>query len=150
VSNEAVVSESGSAEQAVEKRLGYLLKHAWLRHTEVVEAALKPYGIDGREWAVLLRLADGEPVSQQQLATRVGIDRTTMVAFVDALERKGLVERHPHPADRRKNVVALTPTGHDTLEQATREADAAERAFLAPLSDRDARQLKESLRRLFP
>jgi DNA-binding MarR family transcriptional regulator len=36
------------------------------------------------------------------------VDRATMVVLIDELENKGLVQRRPHPEDRRKNVVALT------------------------------------------
>lgn len=75
------------------RRLGYLLKHANLRLSELVGAALAPYGIDGREFAVLALLDSPVPMSQLDAARRLGIDRTTMVAMVDALERKDLV-RH--------------------------------------------------------
>ncbi|MEV6833778.1 MarR family transcriptional regulator [Streptomyces sp. NPDC051133] len=50
--------------------------------------------MDARELAVLAVLAAGRPLSQLQAARRLGVDRTTMVALVDALEGKGLVERH--------------------------------------------------------
>ncbi len=128
------------------RRLGYLLKHAQLRMAGRTAAALKPFGIDGRELAVLLVLADREPASQQQAAQRLGIDRTTMVALLDALESKGLVSRHPDAGDRRRNVVELTGAGQDTLRRATQASDDAERAFLAPLSPQAARQLRDSLR----
>ena len=65
----------------------------------------------GRELAVLTVLAGDEPASQQQAAQRLGVDRTTMVALVDALEGKGLVQRHADAADRRRNVVELTAAG---------------------------------------
>jgi DNA-binding MarR family transcriptional regulator len=126
-------------------RLGYLLKHAWLRLGELTAAALQPYGVDGRELAVLLTLADREPASQQQAARSLGIDRTTMVALLDALERKGLVARRPHAEDRRRNVVELTASGSDTLRRAAAAGRAAERRFLGPLTDAQARQLKEAL-----
>jgi DNA-binding MarR family transcriptional regulator len=90
-------------------------------------------------------LADGEPASQQQAAARLGIDRTTMVAFLDALETKDLVARRPSPADRRRNVVALTPTGRDTLGRAVDASAAAERRFLAPLNPQAAKALKAAL-----
>jgi DNA-binding MarR family transcriptional regulator len=128
------------------RRLGYLLKHAQLRMAELTAKALTPYGIDGREFGVLVSLADGEPRSQQQAAQRLGIDRTTMVAMLDTLEDKGLVSRHPDANDRRRNVVELTAAGQDTLRQATEASDDAERAFLAPLSPQAARQLRNSLR----
>jgi DNA-binding MarR family transcriptional regulator len=127
-------------------RLGYLLKHAQLRMAELNAKALSPYGINGRELAVLLVLAGHEPTSQLQAAQRLGIDRTTMVALLDTLEEKGLVSRHPDAADRRRNVVELTETGRDTLSRATEASDAAEREFLAPLTSRAGGQLRDSLR----
>jgi DNA-binding MarR family transcriptional regulator len=129
-------------------RLGYLLKHAWLRLGELTGAALAPCGVTGRELAVLLTLADSEPASQQQAASRLGIDRTTMVALLDGLERKGLVARRPHAEDRRRNVVELTASGRGTLASATAAAGRAEREFLAPLAAADVQQLKAALRAL--
>jgi DNA-binding MarR family transcriptional regulator len=129
----------------VSRRLGYLLKHAQLRLTDLTTTALAPYGIDGRDLAVLLVLAGREPASQQHSAQRLGIDRTTMVALLDALEGKGLVSRHPHADDRRRNVVELTDAGHDVLRRATKASDEAEREFLAMLEPQAARQLRSSL-----
>ena len=126
-------------------RLGYLLKHARLRLSELAGAALAPYGLDGRELAVLLVLDSGEPASQQEAARRLDVDRTTMVALVDALEGKGLVTRHPHAQDRRKNVVELAPAGGATLRAATQASDDAERRFLAPLTGPAIQQLKDAL-----
>jgi DNA-binding MarR family transcriptional regulator len=129
----------------VSRRLGYLLKHAQLRMAELTAAALAPYVINGRELAVLLVLADGQPASQQQAAQRLAIDRTTMVAMLDTLEGKGLVSRHPDADDRRRNVVELTEAGRDILQRAVKASDEAERALLAPLSPRAAQQLRNSL-----
>jgi DNA-binding MarR family transcriptional regulator len=127
-------------------RLGYLLKHAQLRLKQLTDAALAPYGLLGRDLAVLLVLDGGEPASQQEAARRLGVDRTTMVALLDALEAKGLVTRHPAADDRRRNVVELTAHGRETLRAATEAGDQAERVFLASVSEEDARVLKESLR----
>ncbi|MGH6654295.1 MAG: MarR family winged helix-turn-helix transcriptional regulator [Actinocrinis sp.] len=137
-----------SAPPPLANRLGYLLKHAQERLTELTSAALAPYGLSGRELAVLLVLADGEPASQQEAAGRLGIDRTSMVAMVDALEAKDLVERRPHPADRRRNVVALTAHGRDTVKKATRASEEAEREFLKPLGQGAGPQFKAVLRAL--
>ena len=112
---------------------------------ELSTKALRPFGINGRELAVLLVLAGREPTSQQQTAQRLGIDRTTMVALLDTLEDKGLVSRHPHADDRRRNVVELTDAGQDTLRRATEASDDAEREFLAPLSSQAAQHLRNSL-----
>jgi DNA-binding MarR family transcriptional regulator len=129
-------------------RLGYVLKHVQQQMAELNAAALAPHGISGRELAVLLVLDGREPASQQQAAGRLGIDRTTMVALLDALEDKGLVTRHPHEQDRRRNVVELTPAGVDTLRRGTEASADAERRFLEPLTPSAARQLRESLQKL--
>jgi DNA-binding MarR family transcriptional regulator len=132
---------------STELRVGYLLKHAMLRYLERSTAALAPFGIDGRELAVLARVDAPEPLSQQQLAARLEVDRTTMVALVDALEGKGLVARRPHPDDRRKNAVELTDAGRRTLAEAGAAADAAQAEFLAPLGGAAPRFVAD-LRRL--
>jgi DNA-binding MarR family transcriptional regulator len=130
------------------RRLGYLLKHANLRFSALSTSALAPFGIDGREWAALVSLHDEDPLSQREGARRLGIDRTTMVALVDELESKGLVERRPHPDDRRKNIVALTAKGRETLVRAARAVGKAEQRFFEPLSQADVLRFKNILRRL--
>jgi DNA-binding MarR family transcriptional regulator len=139
------VSKTDGPGPELSRRLGYLLKHAQLRMAELTAAALASDGISGRELAVLLVLADGQPASQQQAALRLAIDRTTMVAMLDTLAGKGLVSRHPDAEDRRRNVVKLTPAGHDTLRRAVKASDDAEQALLAPLTPQAAQQLRNSL-----
>jgi DNA-binding MarR family transcriptional regulator len=126
-------------------RLGYLFKHVQMRMHELNEEALAPFGIDGRELGILLVLAGHEPGSQQQAAQRLGIDRTSMVARLDALEGKGLVSRHPHAEDRRRNVVELTDAGRDTVRLATKASERAEATLLATLSDEDGERLRDAL-----
>jgi len=94
---------------------------------------------------VLLVLAGREPASQQEVVGRLGIDRTTMVAFLDTLEGKGLVSRRPDARDRRRNVIVLTAAGHDRLREGTQASDDAERRFLTPLTRPAAEQLRRAL-----
>lgn len=129
-------------------QLGYLLKHAQAALAERTTPALAPLGINGRELAVLTVLGEGEPLAQQEAAGRLGVDRTTMVDLVDALQGKGLVERRADPADRRRNQVHLTAAGRVALERGRIAYAQAEREFLAQISDVDAKRLKELLRRV--
>src|SRR4051794_2148158 len=126
-------------------RLTYLLKRALVDLESLHEQHLGPVGISARELAVLLFLDGREPESQQQAAARLGVDRTTMVGLLDALEGKGLVARRPDAADRRRNVVVLTDAGEVKLREATEASDAAERELLATFDDRDAAHLRELL-----
>ena len=126
-------------------RLGYLLKQAHLRFVERAKIALSPLGVDPRQWATLVCLNDEEGLSQAEVAQRMDIDRTSMVALVDELETKGLVMREPDPADRRRNRVELTPHGRKTLERGAAIADETERDFLEVLSQEDSQRLKVAL-----
>lgn len=127
-------------------RLGFLLKHAQLRLSELTAPAVEPYGISGRQLAVLAAIDDRVPQSQQEVAGRLGVDRTTMVGLIDELEEKGLVQRSPAPDDRRKNVVVLTGVGNDTLQGATKATAEAERLLLAGVSDSDRAAFRRVLR----
>jgi DNA-binding MarR family transcriptional regulator len=129
------------------EHLGYLLTYARLHFFDLLSEALAPLGVESREYVALIYLNE-ESLSQIELAQLIGVDRTTMVAIVDQLEAKGLVKRHPHPADRRKNLLELTVKGRDIRRRGARRNDEVERQYLSVLSKADARQLKEALRAL--
>jgi DNA-binding MarR family transcriptional regulator len=128
--------------------LGYLLKHAQLRFSQLGTVALAPLGINGREAAVLRAIDAGRPVSQTEIARAMNVDRTTMVALIDDLQLKGLVQRRQDLDDRRKNVVELTDVGRATVRRAAEAVEQAERDFLGPLSAAETVQLKRTLRAL--
>jgi DNA-binding MarR family transcriptional regulator len=128
--------------------LGYLLKHVQLRFFELGAITLAPLGINGREAAVLRAIDAGGPLSQGEIARAMNVDRTTMVALIDDLQLKGLVERRQDPDDRRKNVIELTDAGCGTVRQAAEAVEQAERNFLGPLSAAESAQFKRILRAL--
>ena len=129
-------------------RLTYLLKRALVDLEDLHAEHLAPVGITGRELAVLLLLDGHSPESQQQVAGRLGVDRTTMVGLIDGLEAKGLVARHADAGDRRRNVLELTKDGQTALVRAVRASDEAERQLLAQLDDAESAQLRTLLTRL--
>jgi len=130
----------------VSDRLGYLLKHVQARLTEEQAKALEPFGVNGRDLAVLSTVASELPLSQLEVAARLGVDRTSIGDLLDALEERGLVERRRSPEDRRRNLVALTQHGEDTLEKAEQVRIKVEQDFLAPLTSAD--RFREDLRKL--
>ncbi|MEU6389692.1 MarR family winged helix-turn-helix transcriptional regulator [Streptomyces sp. NPDC046939] len=144
-----MTDDAGLADLLTE-RLGFLMKHAFLRLTDLLGEALAPYDVHPKELGLLSVIAaDGAERSQNELASAIGMDRTTMVAVIDALESKGLVERHRSARDRRRNVVTLTEAGATCLHDADRARAEAEAAFLAPLDEEAARQLSATLRTLY-
>jgi len=130
----------------VSDRLGYLLKHVQARLAEQQAEALEPFGINGRDLSVLSTVASEEPLSQLDVAARLGVDRTSIGDLLDSLEDRGLVERRRSPEDRRRNIVALTPHGEDTVRKAEQIRVEIERKFLSPLTS--STRFREDLRKL--
>ncbi len=68
------------------------------------------HGLSGSAFQTLAILdGAGEPLPGHVVAERLLVSSASMTSLVDTLERRGLVERHPHPTDRRKVLIHLTP-----------------------------------------
>jgi DNA-binding MarR family transcriptional regulator len=65
-----------------------------------------------------LRRIAGRPIPMRELAGLLGVDPPNLTTVVDDLERAGLVERQPHPTDRRVKLVVATPKGAALAQQA--------------------------------
>ena len=135
-----------SMPDALAERLGPLLGRAHDAHRRLSLEALAPLGLGVKAVGAMTVLEAEGPLSQRRLAERQGIDRTTMVAVVDELERLGAVERRRDPGDRRANALRLTATGKRLLARARTAVAAAEEAFLAPLPEPERQRLRAALR----
>ena len=125
-----------------ESDTGWLLARASHAVATAVAAALRAQGLSLRGY-VVLRSAEAQPLPQQSLAALTGLDKSTMVATVDELERSGLVERRPDPADRRVRLVTVTDAGRAAADLARTVVARTEHELLADLGDD-----REVLRRL--
>jgi MarR family transcriptional regulator, transcriptional regulator for hemolysin len=103
--------------QALASDLCWLLARASHALTTESTAALEESGISPREHAVLATAVTGAH-TQIELARIVGLDKTTMVVTVDALEAAGLAERRPSSSDRRAHVVEVTKAGARKVREA--------------------------------
>ena len=133
---------------SITDQLGYLLGRSHLEHRAIAERVLAPLGLSGKGFGALILLVQEGPLSQQRLGERQGVDRTTMVAVVDELERAGFVVRRRDPSDRRAYSLQATAEGRRALDRAGDAARRAEDEFLAPLPAADRRRLKQMLRTL--
>jgi DNA-binding MarR family transcriptional regulator len=122
-------------------RLGYGLK----RHaTEQVEAA----GYSLYDYSVMALLADGKCEAQTSIADLLQLDRSQLVGMLDALEKRGLLERRRDPSDRRRHRVTLTATGQRELAKLRAIVRQIEDDFLAPLDTESRTTLYRLLSRL--
>jgi DNA-binding MarR family transcriptional regulator len=107
-------------------------------------------GADARKWhyAVLVTLREFGPASQAVLSRRTGIYRSDLVAVINELADRGLVERAPDPADRRRNVITMTSQGRRRLGRLDELLATIQDDLLAPLTQPERDQLTRLLTRL--
>lgn len=91
---------------------------------------------------VLERLGEA---SQRDLCDALDLDRSTVAGLVARLEARGLVARVRAAADRRRNVVRLTPEGHGTLRGALADAARVDAVLTAPLTPDERTELQRLL-----
>lgn len=135
-------------EERMESATGFILVKLGGAAGVLFEQAVRPTGMRPRHIRVL-GYVQTQTLSQQELCQLTGMDRTTMVAVVDELERLGHARREASSTDRRKRVVTPTPAGLKALVQAADLMKQAESQLLAPLSAAERRQLNKLLGRLF-
>lgn len=100
-----------------ETSIGYLSNWAARLFTRAIERRLAPAGIATAYLPVLFALGDGTAMTQKALAQRAAVEQPTMAATLKRMERDGLVQRRPDPADRRSALVALTPLASGQLDR---------------------------------
>jgi DNA-binding MarR family transcriptional regulator len=109
---------------------------------------LDPLELEPGEFALLRAVAANEGESQNALAERLHISPSWMVAIVDELERRELLERKPHAHDRRVRNLHLTAVGKKLLRRAETHARRFDREVSAPLDETELQQLLTLLDRV--
>ncbi len=110
--------------------------------------ALAAVGLEPRQFGVLNLLAASEGLSQRALTDPLGIPASRVVAIVDELEDRGLVERRRNPDDRRAHALYLTAKGRKTLDRARGIAVENDAQFGASLTAAEREQLVALLAKL--
>jgi len=117
-----------------------------------IDRRLKHLGLSQAGWMTVAVVAKAEvPLSQIDLAHRLGVEGATMVAMIDRLVKAGLVMREVSPSDRRVKLVVLTQDGHRLYDELKAEAQAFRDQLLGDV-DADrlliATELLEQLQRV--
>lgn len=118
------------------------------RARELVAEALAAEGLRLGHHAVLAAVVAHGPLAQAELVRRLDLDAKDVVVHLDHLQQRGLVQRRPDPADRRKNAVSATEEGIATLARCTELAEQANNRLLEPLSSAEQQLLISLLARL--
>jgi MarR family transcriptional regulator, transcriptional regulator for hemolysin len=84
---------------------------------EAFDARLKPLDLNLTQASLLAYVAEFGAITQTRLAEKMGTGRASMGTVVDGLEKRGLIERHPDPDDRRVWLIDITDNGRELAER---------------------------------
>jgi DNA-binding MarR family transcriptional regulator len=99
--------------------------------------------------AGILRILNSTPaITQQTLATTLGMVPSRLVVLVDEMESRGLIERRENPDDRRRYALHITQKGRSTLDTIGHISREHSQALLAAISEDEQRQLAALLQRI--
>lgn len=127
--------------------LGYQLRLAQQAVFRDFQLAADGFGVSPGRFGMLVLIDANPGVSQSRLAQEVGLDRSTLVAILDALEDARLVERRAGE-DRRTNGLWLTRKGRGVVEKMKARVAEHEARIAARLTAAEQRQLLDLLDRL--
>jgi DNA-binding MarR family transcriptional regulator len=99
------------------------------------DAALRPAGLTGGQFSILMSLNRPEPPLLGQVAELLAMDRTTLTANLKPLQRRGLVDVVADPQDRRGRRLVLTAAGSEALAAALPAWRRAQKVLARELGD---------------
>jgi DNA-binding MarR family transcriptional regulator len=128
--------------------LAFLLSQVGIHASKRFAERIATIGLAPPLFRVLNLVDAGEGESQQAIGAAAEIPASRMVALVDELEQRRLVERRPNPADRRVRALYLTRKGRQTLERGRKLAKEHEDELTRGMSAADRKLLVELLQKI--
>lgn len=136
-----------SEESDIEGLLGYNLKRAYMIVRDDFRRQVEQSVLSPRAFSVLTLVVEAPGLTQSEVARRLGIERSGLVAIIDDLESKKLAERTAVPGDRRSQALVATDAGAELHATTMARVHAHERTLLAPLSAAEQTQFLKLLRK---
>ena len=140
-------SDAGPA-YVLEDQVGHLLRRAHQRHAAIFQEMIGDAQLTPLQFAALVKLNDLGEVSQNELGRRTAMDAATMQGVIKRLLPRGLIDRKPDPADRRRVVLSLTGDGRRAIAAAMPNGHAITDRTLAGLDAAQRRSFLSLLKRL--
>lgn len=105
-------------------------------------------GLTLPQWKVLVNLSTNEGINQARLADMLDVEPITIARSLDKLQAMKLVERRPHPSDKRSWLLHLTPAADEKIELAKVIGDATRAEALVGVSAADLAHLVKTLQQI--
>ena len=130
----------------LDDQIGFKLRVANQKHLEIFAHEMPD--LTPRQFAVLAKLTEVGPLSQNHLGRQVAMDAATTKGVIERLLRKGYVRADPSQSDRRRLEISLTPEGEATARSAIEVARKVSARTQRNLTEREAKRLRDLLDKL--
>ncbi|PWK16520.1 MarR family winged helix-turn-helix transcriptional regulator [Tumebacillus permanentifrigoris] len=124
-----------------EESPGFMLWQVTTTWQKAMRTALEPFDLTHPQFVLLFSAKwlnernDHAGITQVQLAQHVKIDVNVTSQVLRTLEKKGYIQRSPHPTDSRANVISVTASGDEIASRAVQAVEERDRAFFSVLGD---------------
>lgn len=145
----AAESDSGIDASYLETLLGYNARRAALAVIGVFLQRMAPFGLRPVDFSVLTLIAHNPGITSRQLCAALDILPPNLVGMIKSLDKRGLIERRPHPTDRRAQGLHLSPAGKKLQKEAQATATKLESDVASRLSAEELTTLKTLLRKVY-
>jgi len=146
--SDARQADEDLSDLALEQIFGYNLKRAYIIVQNDFREALGEGGMSPRVFSALSLVAQIPNITQSELARKLAIERSGLVAIIDQLEESGFLRRMPVPGDRRVQALAATPEGISAWKRANDLVRQHEQALLSVLTEDEKEALITILRKI--
>lgn len=127
---------------------GHLLRRCQQIAVGIFLDECREFELTPLQFVALATLHERGPLDQATLSRVTALDRTTAAVVIRALEARGYVWRRQSTKDRRSKVITLTDDGRRLLNESAAMVESAQQRIVAPLDDRERRELARLLDKL--
>lgn len=102
----------------LDESIGFLTGITYRKIVHLLSLELKELEITPEQWSVLYRISEKDGINQKDIANRSGKDQPTTTRILDALYKKGFIEKKMCKTDRRSFLIFLTENGQEVAKKA--------------------------------
>ena len=133
----------------VETLLGYNERRAALAVIDVFLQRMAPYKLRPVDFSVASMIVHNPGITSRQLCSTLGILPPNLVGMINALEKRGLIDKRAHPSDGRANGLHASAEGIALLQQAQAAALALEDEVASNLTASERKTLLRLLKKVY-
>jgi DNA-binding MarR family transcriptional regulator len=143
-----VAPETGGTEY-LETLMGYNASRAAYTLVSHFIRGVGSFELRTVDFSVLSVIGRWPGVTSRQLCQQLNVLPPNMVVLLRELDKRGLIERQPHPTDRRAVGLLLSASGKALMKKAERAASAADAQGTAHLSPAERKTLTRLLQKIY-